>query len=1057
MERQVQRDYLLKFFQDKLGYRIVKANTVSPHSLIIEEDLEEFISQSPINKEAYQRLLRTKFNRDAQALLKALITLLQERIRSSQNMALFLNSNKTVTLEGENLHLFCLSGSVLEQDKHFNTNIFSIVEELSHNIKYEGEKLLGIRPDFVIFVNGFYLSYGELKSISSGQKASTHGRDKIAMDYYEASKKYLRIKGNNDKSEKIRQEVLRIFEKGIHIVATDLWETYVMRNIASTLDEIDKGASEEVYKESFHKLCKKYPLRYDDESYQDQVQKFEEVAYALYSKKMIEQEIIYYNFLEREMEKNPKSKKKVYHHNDGRLISPRPKQKFGVDKIIERVLEFIEHENEPDYLVNKLKVQLKHLSEQQRNELINKRMQYKNNKTVNSLLLQYAAGFGKSNIIGWAALQLKDLMKDGDYVFDKIMLITDRIQLRDQLDSKMMNMNISNSAFIEAYNKETFLNALKGTTRVVIVNLQKFGSQIADILGNETTKALAKQRVAFLIDEIHRSNEGSQNTEMTNLFDDLADGLSGDSEEKKRKKNLIIGLTATPSEQTLARYGEYNGYKDIAKIWIPFDAYTMQEAIDDGFILNPLDGLVPVPATMYFEVPNPANASNYRFRKKSVYDNPERREAIAKFIVERLITNTYPSIKGYGKAMLAVTSIDNAIAYKNLIEREYPKFISKKKEYERFKDAPIYIVYSDSQGHESCSSHNNGVSEENVIQDFSLSKNGVIIVVEKLQTGFDEPKLHTLFLDKEIEGINAIQTISRVNRTTKNKVDCKIIDFSYQNVNVQNIRDAFAHFSNVVVTDFDPLNTEANLKARYKELRDHVVFKESWGEFQKYVNKPENQIESLLTVEANFGRYIINNADEAKLLKAHYNKYFFWLNQIQYVLDYDPKLSEESFLDFWRRFNNVYNSLVSGNSFDSVRVFFDNKIGITAPNEDALPPVVTPPDGETGGEEGGIEYEYNIMRVIARKNLEEEQKAELIEEFTQKIKLLFDYIPTHTDGKRLEAKIRAKNSNQEEIYTSFEIIYKAFVRRNKAMLGVFFIKEMSDNVNKLCDDFERVL
>ena len=100
-----------------------------------------------------------------------------------------------------------------------------------------------------------------------------------------------------------------------------------------------------------------------------------------------------------------------------------------------------------------------------------------------SLLLQYAAGFGKSNIIGWAALQLKDLRINGEFVYDKIMLITDRVQLRDQLDSKMTNMNINNRSFIEAYNKTTFIEALKGNTRVVIVNLQKFGSQIRDVLG----------------------------------------------------------------------------------------------------------------------------------------------------------------------------------------------------------------------------------------------------------------------------------------------------------------------------------------------------------------------------------------------------------------------------------------------------------------------------------------------------------------------------------------------------------------------------------------------
>ena len=87
----------------------------------------------------------------------------------------------------------------------------------------------------------------------------------------------------------------------------------------------------------------------------------------------------------------------------------------------------------------------------------------------------------------------------------------------------------------------------------------------------------------------------------------------------------------------------------------------------------------------------------------------------------------------------------------------------------------------------------------------------MIIVVDKLQTGFDEPKLHTLFLDKEIKGINAIQTISRVNRTAKYKNDCKIVDFSYKNVNVKNIKSAFEHFSNVLVSDFDPLGDEEKL------------------------------------------------------------------------------------------------------------------------------------------------------------------------------------------------------------------------------------------------------
>ncbi len=106
----------------------------------------------------------------------------------------------------------------------------------------------------------------------------------------------------------------------------------------------------------------------------------------------------------------------------------------------------------------------------------------------------------------------------------------------------------------------------------------------------------------------------------------------------------------------------------------------------------------------------------------------------------------------------------------------------------------------------------------------------MIVVVDKLQTGFDEPKLHTLFLDKEINGINAIQTISRVNRKAKGKNDCKIVDFSYRNINVNNIKNAFEHFSDVVVSDFDPHGELKLLVHIYEELKEHLIY-EKYFEF----------------------------------------------------------------------------------------------------------------------------------------------------------------------------------------------------------------------------------
>ncbi|MCK5509474.1 MAG: hypothetical protein KAI50_13260 [Desulfobacterales bacterium] len=227
----------------------------------------------------------------------------------------------------------------------------------------------------------------------------------------------------------------------------------------------------------------------------------------------------------------------------------------------------------------------------------------------------------------------------------------------------------------------------------------------------------------------------------------------------------------------------------------------MQEAIDDGFILNPLKNIVPVASKMLFDLPaNPLKGFTEKefkdAQKKQIYENRERIDAIARYVADLLVKDVYRQIRGTGKAMLAVYSIKSAIAYQSAVTRYFNTLVQEPK-YAKYADAPIYVVYSSNQDEQSATGLNGGLTEEKVLESFALKKNGLMIVVAKLQTGFDEKKLHTLFLDKEIKGISAIQTISRVNRTAKHKNDCKIVDFSYNNVNVQNIKDAFEHFSDV--------------------------------------------------------------------------------------------------------------------------------------------------------------------------------------------------------------------------------------------------------------------
>jgi type I restriction enzyme, R subunit len=402
-ELHLQAKFLIPFFRDELGYQEVKANTIT-NSLIIEEDLQTFIATTELNQKAYETLLK-KYSGSAPKLLAELIELIQERIASSRNMALFINANKSVTLQGIKLHLFYTDDSVIHNSSLFEQNIFSVVQELPYKYKYQGKQIFSFRPDISLFVNGIYLGYSELKSNLSNQNARKNGRGKVIKDYFEAVRVYTEIFDQNSQlsdkeKDQYRKDFLKIFEKAIHITSTDIGETYIIRNISDFFDEILATCREgrfdrEEYRKKAIKVFKPYPLINPDADKKD---KLKELFTAHYGKSCMEKEILYYNFIERDV--YVVNGKKELKNELGHLISPRPKQKFGTDKILAKIDEFLQHETEDDYFIHQLEQQLAHVSPSKRAELIEKRQAYANNKNVYSLLLQYAAGFGKSNIIG---------------------------------------------------------------------------------------------------------------------------------------------------------------------------------------------------------------------------------------------------------------------------------------------------------------------------------------------------------------------------------------------------------------------------------------------------------------------------------------------------------------------------------------------------------------------------------------------------------------------------------------------------------------------------------
>lgn len=1068
-ELHLQDKFLLPFFRETLGYQEVKANTVN-NSLVIEEDLERFISETELNQKPYETLLR-KYGGDGKKLLAELIALIQDRIASSRNTALFINSNKSVTLNGEKLYLFYTSDSVIHDNILFDQNIFSIVQELPYKYSFEDRQIFSFRPDLCFFVNGMYLGYSELKSNTMSQNASRNGRGKVVKDYFDAVRVYHQIIDSNStldgkEKEGYRRDFLKIFEKAIHITATDIGETYVIRTISDSFDEIlatcrEEKFDRENYEKEVVKIFKPYPLLDRDAEKKD---KLKEIFTAHYGKGFVEKEILYYNFIERDVRVVGDTKE--LKNEPGALISPRPKQKFGTDKIMSKIDEFLAHEHEDDYFEKLLEKQLAGVSESKKKELLEKRKAYSNNKNIYSLLLQYAAGFGKSNIIGWTALQLKDLriISNGKagYVYDKIFIIVDRIQLRSQIDSKMLNMNIDKNMFVEAKNKKTFLEALNSDTRLVIVNLQKFGS-VKEIMDSEVLQSLAKKRVVFLIDEIHRSHSGDQNEEMVSIFDELQAPFDNDPayQTARKKKNLIVGFTATPDDNALARFGEFGKYAENEKLWVPFDSYTMREAIEDEYILNPIDNIVPVASKMLFDKPRNKLKGfvekEYKDAdKKQVYENRERINAIAEYVADLLVKDVYRQIRGTGKAMLAVYSIKAAIAYKDAVAKHYKKLVKQPK-YQRYADAPIYVIYSGNQDEQNASNLNDGLSEEKILQNFALKKNGLMIVVAKLQTGFDEKKLHTLFLDKEVRDIGAIQAISRVNRIAKYKNDCKIVDFSYNNVNMQNIKDAFEHFSDVVVSDFDPFSDKRALEILFADLNKSDIYEKFFERFTgifKDKIKRDDPI-SYLAYESSLEKYINANPKRAADTKTKSAQYFTILNRIEYVIEIDKKYSDSAFLFFWRKFNTLYNTINrSEDTKDPIEVYFDNQIGIIEveihPTEDKKkkPTQVAQAPGEYT-----TDYQFDILKVIEARNAQEAIVGVLIQEFAAKIEDLFEYVRNSIEGRRLMIKIKSHVS-ENEIYDDFSKIYRRYRALNRQKVGDYFFKETEDLVDKLCDDFE---
>lgn len=408
-------------------------------------------------------------------------------------------------------------------------------------------------------------------------------------------------------------------------------------------------------------------------------------------------------------------------------------------------------------------------------------------------LVQHSAGSGKSNTIAWLAHRLSTLHDAQDAkVFDSVIVITDRRVLDRQLQDTVYQFEHKGGVVKKIDEDSTQLaDALKDRTPIIITTLQKFP------FVTEKIGTLPAQKYAVIVDEAHSSQSGEQAAELKGILNDAAlrakakalaqEEGSGDEEsdaeallltmlKRGRQPNIsFFAFTATPKFKTLKIFDEPgpNGKP-------PFHLYTMRQAIDERFILDVLRNYTTYKA--YYKLIETAAEDPLVERKEAakalarfMRHHPHNLASKVEVMVEHFRAHTRHKIGGRAKAMVVTDSRLSAVRYK----QAFDKYIKDK----GYHDIRTLVAFSgtvddpDFKGQSYSEQGMNGIPESQLPEKFETEAYQVLIVAEKYQTGFDQPLLHTMYVDKRLDGVQAVQTLSRLNRTCAGKEDTFVLDF----------------------------------------------------------------------------------------------------------------------------------------------------------------------------------------------------------------------------------------------------------------------------------------
>jgi type I restriction enzyme, R subunit len=461
-------------------------------------------------------------------------------------------------------------------------------------------------------------------------------------------------------------------------------------------------------------------------------------------------------------------------------------------------------------------------------------------------LIQHSAGSGKSNSITWAAYQLIETYPDSDStpgsrgianpLFDSVIVVTDRRLLDKQLRDNIREFSEVKNIVAPAYSSAELKSSLESGKKIIITTIQKFPFIIDGIAD------LSDKRFAVIIDEAHSSQSGSAHDNMNRAMgggssrdddeDDTQDKILEAMRTRKMRGNAsYLAFTATPKNTTLEKFGQ----RQEDGTYRPFHLYSMKQAIEEGFILDVLANYTTYRS--YYEIEksiedNPLfdTARAQKKLKAFVERNPETIATKAEIMLDHFITKVVNTkkLKGKAKAMVVTQSIESAIRYYLAIQKQLK---------ERGSPFKVAIAFSGKKimnGIEYQEDGLNGFPEGETREKFNEDEYRMLVVANKYLTGFDQPKLTAMYVDKKLQGVLAVQALSRLNRAAdklgKKTEDLFVLDFFNS---TEDIKAAFDPF--YTATSLNKA-TDVNVLHELKSAMDDVGVYE-WAEVEEFVGK----------------------------------------------------------------------------------------------------------------------------------------------------------------------------------------------------------------------------